>query len=114
MLDGHVLVLHLARLLVGGVKQPGQTLSDSHLARCHSRPADLRSSRQFGLQVGCQLVSVHSGLGQQARHEPAGLPEQGVEQVLPVDFGVTEANGLGLRVVQGFSGLGRQAVRVHR
>ena len=80
---------------------------------CDARAADPRAAGQLGLQVGPQPVRVGARLAEQPGRDAIGLVEQGEQQVLAVDLGVPEAQRLGLRVVQRFLRLLRQAVRVH-
>ena len=91
-----------ARLLLGGVQEAGQPLGDVDLARVRAWSADPGPPAQLGLQRAPQPVRITPGLAEQPRDDALGLIQQGEEQMLDVDFGMAEAERLGLRVVQRF------------
>ena len=113
VLDGDVLVLEPARLLLGGVEQAGQPLRDTDLPRVHARAADLGAPRELGLQCLPQPVRIRAGLAEQPGNDALGLVKQSEQQMLNVHLGVPEAERLGLRVVQCFLRFLRQVARVH-
>ena len=94
--------MSLARLLLGGVQEAGQPLGDVDLARVRARSADPGPPAQLGLQRAPQPVRITPGLAEQPRDDALGLIEQGEEQMLDVDFGMAEAERLGLRIMQRF------------
>jgi hypothetical protein len=102
VLDGDVLVLEPASLLLGRVQEAGQPLGDVDLARVRARSADPGPPAQLGLQRAPQPVRIAPGLAEQPRDDALGLIKQGEEQMLDVDFGMAEAERLGLRIVQRF------------
>ena len=113
VLDRDVLVLEPVRLLLGRIQQAAQPLGDVHLPGARAGAGDPGPPAEFGLHRGVQPVRVRAGLAEQPGGDALGLVEQREEQVLGVHLGVTEAEGLGLGVVQCFGRLLGQVIGVH-
>ena len=114
VLDGDVLVLEPAGLLLGGLEDAVQPLGDVHLPGLGAGPGDARALLELGLQVFTQPVHIRTRPGQQRRNQPFALLQQRQQQVFTVHLLVTEPERLGLGVVQCFLRLLRESVQVHR
>jgi hypothetical protein len=88
VLDRDVLVLQPGGLPLGRLQDARQGLRDRDLARGRRRAGRPRLARQRGLEVLAQPGHLGAHPGEQARHEPLGLFQQGEQQVLAVDLRV--------------------------
>src|SRR4029453_18290472 len=114
MLHRDVFILEPIGLPGGVLDQAGEPLGNKHLTGRRTRTGYPRPAAQLSLHVLTQPVRIRPCAAKQWPDQALALVQQCQEQVLSIYLGVTEAERLGLRVMQCLLRLLSQTVQVHR
>ena len=100
VLDRDVIVLELARFLLGAREHPAEPLRGVHLARIGSAAGDVRNLGQLVGQLAPHAGAVHAAQLKHGRYEALVVLEQRGEQMLDVDGLIVSAQRRILRAPQ--------------
>src|ERR1700682_3671650 len=92
-----LLILEPLGFALGRVQNLCQTAGDRHLTWLCGRATHLWPAIQLPFQVGADCLDITVRWGQQPWHQSFRLVDEGEQQMLAVDFGVTKAGGSVLR-----------------
>lgn len=111
--DGNVIVFEFAGFIEGAGEEAVEAGGDGNLIEGSTGTGDGGEFGQFGFEFGEGEVEREAGAFEQAGDEAVFLLEEGEEEVLDVDRGMTKAGGVVLGFQKGGLGAFGEFIEVH-